>query len=69
MIHFFHFEMNLQVNNNEIEDWVTVESLVANKKLQTVYLEKNPVSKDSNYRRKIKLLLPWLVQLDATLCR
>lgn len=69
MILWFHFEMNLQVNNNEIEDWVTVESLVANKKLQTVYLEKNPVSKDSNYRRKIKLLLPWLVQLDATLCR
>lgn len=69
MIHWFHFEINLQVNNNEIEDWITVESLVANKKLQTVYLEKNPVSKDSNYRRKIKLLLPWLVQLDATLCR
>lgn len=57
------------MNNNEIEEWTTIENLTVNKKLQTVYLEHNPIAKDPNYRRKIKLLLPWLVQLDATLCR
>jgi len=44
-------------------------NLTANKKLQTVYLEHNPITKDPNYRRKIMLLLPWLEQLDATLCK
>lgn len=57
------------MNNNEIEDWSTLDILKANKKLQTVYLEHNPVVKDPNYRRKIMLILPWLEQLDATLCK
>lgn len=57
------------MNNNQIEDWNAIENIVENKKLQTVYLEHNPITKDPNYRRKIKLLLPWLNQLDATLCR
>uniref|UniRef100_A0A6V7IUQ1 U2A'/phosphoprotein 32 family A C-terminal domain-containing protein n=1 Tax=Bracon brevicornis TaxID=1563983 RepID=A0A6V7IUQ1_9HYME len=57
------------MNNNKIEEWTAIEILAENKKLQTVYLEHNPISKDPNYRRKIKLLLPWLTQLDATLCR
>lgn len=57
------------MNNNEIEDWNTLENLRANKKLQTIYLEHNPIAKDPNYRRKIMLLLPWLEQLDATLCK
>lgn len=59
----------LQMNNNEIEDWNTLDILKANKKLQTVYLEHNPIAKDPNYRRKIMLILPWLEQLDATLCK
>ena len=58
-----------QANNNLIEEWPTIENLAVNKKLQTVYFEHNPIAKDANYRRKIKLILPWLVQLDATLCR
>lgn len=57
------------MNNNDIEDWNTLESLTANKKLQTLYLEYNPIAKDPNYRRKIMSLLPWLKQLDATLCK
>lgn len=57
------------MNNNKIEDWSAIEHLVPNKKLKTVYLEHNPITKDANYRRKMKLLLPWLTQLDATLCR
>lgn len=57
------------MNDNHVEDWATVENLKANKNLQTVYLERNPIAKDPNYRRKTKLLLPWLSQLDATLCR
>lgn len=65
----FTYLLTSQINNNEIEDWATVENLAANKELQTVYLEHNPVATDLNYRTKMKLLLPWLVQLDATLCR
>lgn len=39
------------------------------KKLETIYLEHNPISKDSAYRRKIKLMMPWIMQIDATLAR
>lgn len=57
------------MNNNEIEDWSTLESLTVNKNLRTVYLEHNPITDNPNYRRKVMLLLPWLEQLDATLCK
>lgn len=56
------------MNDNEVSDWSSVETLAANKKLSTVYLERNPVANDPAYRRKIKLLIPWLNQIDATLC-
>lgn len=39
------------------------------KKLETIYLEHNPISKDSAYRRKMKLIMPWITQIDATLAR
>lgn len=39
------------------------------KNLETVYLEHNPISKNSAYRRKLKLILPWISQIDATLAR
>lgn len=57
------------MNNNKIEEWTAIGNLEHNKKLQTVYLEHNRITSESNYRRKMKLLVPWLVQLDATLCR
>lgn len=59
----------LQLNDNEVADWNCVEKLTANKNLVTVYLERNPLAKDAAYRRKVMLTLPWLQQLDATMCR
>jgi protein phosphatase 1 regulatory subunit 7 len=59
----------LQLNDNSVEDWASVQNLTSNKNLVTIYLEQNPVAKDPSYRRKIKIMLPWLSQIDATLCR
>lgn len=39
------------------------------KRLQTVYLEGNPVEKNAQYRLKLKLLLPQIKQIDATFVR
>lgn len=59
----------LQANSNEIADWKNIDKLRNNKKLATVYLEHNPLAKDVQYRNKLKLALPWLQKIDATLCR
>ena len=56
-------------NNNQISSWAEVEKLMVNTSLATVYLEHNNIQKDPQYRRKIKLALPTLTQIDATLCR
>lgn len=56
-------------NNNQISSWAEVERLAANTSLVTVYLEHNKIQEDPQYRRKIKLVLPNLTQIDATLCR
>jgi protein phosphatase 1 regulatory subunit 7 len=39
--------------------------------LETVYFERNPIQTQApaDYRRKLKLALPTLAQIDATLCR
>ncbi|CAB1326047.1 unnamed protein product [Coregonus sp. 'balchen'] len=39
------------------------------KALETVYLERNPLQKDPQYRRKIMLALPTVRQIDATFIR
>lgn len=39
------------------------------KQLETLYLEHNPISKDSAYRRKLKLIMPWITQIDAALAQ
>jgi protein phosphatase 1 regulatory subunit 7 len=57
------------LNDNLVDEWTSVQNLTNNKKLATVYLEHNPVSTEPNYRRKLKIVLPWLSQIDATLCR
>lgn len=59
----------LQFNGNEISDWNDLKQLENAKGIQTVYLEGNPLQRDPNYRRKIKLALPSLTQIDSTLCR
>lgn len=66
---FLTFISFLQVNSNDISDWKNVDKLQANKKLATIYLEYNPIAKDIQYRKKVKLTLPWLQKIDATLCR
>ena len=46
-----------------------MKKLEANGKLSTVYFERNPIERSADYRRKMKLTLPNLTQIDATLCR
>lgn len=43
--------------------------LAANKALDCVYLEGNPMQSDVRYRQKIKLAVPQLNKIDATLCQ
>lgn len=60
--------IHFQLNDNQISDWKNVENLRA-LSLKTIYLERNPIAKDPAYRRKLMLILPTLIQIDATLCR
>ncbi|KAF8571324.1 hypothetical protein P879_01603 [Paragonimus westermani] len=62
-------------NDNKVASWDQIEHLTVLKKLQTLYMERNPIyfanaertRMDPNYRRKIMLTLPGLRQLDANL--
>ena len=56
-------------NGNNVSQWSEVDKLKSNTNLLTVYLEHNPVAKDPQYRRKLKLICPSLTQIDATLCK
>ena len=44
-------------NSNQIGNFKEVEKLAPNSGLLTVYFENNPIQKDPQYRRKIKLVL------------
>ncbi|XP_032081541.1 protein phosphatase 1 regulatory subunit 7 isoform X2 [Thamnophis elegans] len=57
------------MNDNFIECWSDLDELKGAKKLETVYLERNPLQKDPQYRRKIMLALPSVRQIDATFVR
>lgn len=57
----------LQFNNNKVDNWADLELLSPIATLKTVYFEGNPIAKDPQYRRKVKLVLPMLKQIDATL--
>lgn len=57
-----------QANDNEVADWHCIDQLKSNKKIETVYLERNPLAKDVQYRKKLMLSIPWLKKIDATLC-
>ena len=59
--------MHFQFNNNLLESWNDLDQLGKIETLKTIYLEGNPIAKDVNYRRKVKLALPSVVQIDATL--
>lgn len=58
-----------QMNDNQIENWADLDELQNAKHLETVYLERNPLQKDPQYRRKIMLALPSVRQIDATFIR
>lgn len=54
-------------NNNLIGSFRDLENLCLCKDtLKTVYFDKNPISADLSYRRKIKLLFPGVSQIDST---
>lgn len=58
-----------QMNDNQIDNWSDLDELKNAKTLETVYLERNPLQKDPQYRRKIMLALPSVRQIDATFIR
>ncbi|KAI3383711.1 hypothetical protein SNEBB_004134 [Seison nebaliae] len=58
----------LWLNKNEIT-WTETNHLKNLNKLSCIYLEMNPAASVDNYRFKLKLILPELRQIDATLCR
>ncbi|KJH44642.1 leucine Rich repeat-containing domain protein [Dictyocaulus viviparus] len=58
-------------NDNRISNWAEIDKLRGLDKLDTVYLERNPIydSDRVGYRRKIMLALQQVKQIDATMCR
>lgn len=56
-------------NHNQLSNWRDLAELLAAPGLKTVYLEGNPLQRDPQYRLKVKLALPSLVQIDATYVR
>lgn len=65
-----HFlPLSPQMNDNQIDNWSDLDELKNAKSLETVYLERNPLQKDPQYRRKIMLALPTVRQIDATFIR
>ncbi|KZP31664.1 L domain-like protein [Athelia psychrophila] len=68
IVHLTRLE-EVWLNNNKITTLQTLEpQLRTATALETIYLEGNPVqeSEGGNYRRKIKMALPQLSQIDAT---
>jgi len=59
----------LQCNDNQISDFRDLDELKNATQLATVYLERNPVQKDPQYRLKVKLALPAVRQIDAAYVR
>jgi protein phosphatase 1 regulatory subunit 7 len=58
---------DLWLNDNGIASFEDVEKLVplAACALRTLYLERNPLASDFEYRKKLETLLPQLDQIDA----
>uniref|UniRef100_UPI00358F8423 protein phosphatase 1 regulatory subunit 7 isoform X8 n=1 Tax=Myxine glutinosa TaxID=7769 RepID=UPI00358F8423 len=66
--HLVHLQ-EFWMNDNLISNWNDLDELNNAKELQTIYLERNPLHQDPQYRRKIMLVLPWVQQIDATFVR
>lgn len=57
---------DLWLNDNKIESFSEADRLVPLRaSLRTLYLERNPLAKDFEYRKKLEALLPELDQIDA----
>jgi protein phosphatase 1 regulatory subunit 7 len=62
----------IQASSNRLDSFKDVETELSHlANLETVYLEHNPlqVSAMTTYRRKVKLLLPQIKQIDAQAVR
>ncbi|XP_019485096.1 PREDICTED: protein phosphatase 1 regulatory subunit 7 isoform X2 [Hipposideros armiger] len=57
------------MNDNLLDSWSDLDELKGAKSLETVYLERNPLQRDPQYRRKVMLALPSVRQIDATFVR
>lgn len=60
---------DLWLNHNQISSYEDLSEVASLPVLSTLYLEGNPLAKDTQYRVKVTLALPRLEQLDATAIR
>ena len=56
-----------QVDHNQLEQWGDFDLLQPATGVKTVYYEANPIAKDPQYKRKLKLAIPSLTQINATM--
>jgi protein phosphatase 1 regulatory subunit 7 len=54
-------------NDNNIDCWSDIDQLATLRHLECVYLERNPIAQDNMYRRKVKMAIPHIKQIDATM--
>ncbi|OQS05579.1 phosphatase 1 regulatory subunit [Thraustotheca clavata] len=57
---------DLWLNDNLIDNFDQLQMLKTNTKLETLYLERNPIASDFEYRLKIQNTLPSVQKIDAT---
>ncbi|CAM9352214.1 unnamed protein product [Phaeothamnion confervicola] len=65
LLHLTELE-DLWMTSNGIDTFEKVEQLQVLSRLETLYLEHNPIYKDFEYRMRTARILPSLKQLDAT---
>lgn len=53
------------MSSNKVDSFAEVEHLQPLTKLQTLYLEHNPLASDYEYRIKLARIIPSLTQIDA----
>lgn len=56
---------DLWLNDNKVENFSETNHLLPLQNLRTLYLERNPLAKDFEYRKRLEALLPELDQIDA----
>jgi protein phosphatase 1 regulatory subunit 7 len=59
---------DLWANGNRVDSFGEVEKLVPLRRLETIYLEHNPLANDFEYRKRVAATLPPLQQIDADPC-